>query len=321
LDDVTSGLQGGITVIAGSTQTGKTSLSVQFLLAALQHDPELVVIHYLLDDMTCDDLDDMLVCHVAKVDYKKYESASLSREEQKRIEVALKWLHDEIQPRKRTLALGNHDPTGYGLTKEKMVDHITRFRRYSRAKRAMVIIDMFDDMAIPELEYDPNMDISKEFIHYIRRIEADPGRWRLQQILGLSTWSQDAIQGGVPILVLAKLRKPLHKNDEPRIADLLGSVDLGYKAKRIFFLVPETPLTANSAVVPVSLCVKKGRFAQCIRLPLSFHHTQFRFEEAHAPLSKDADNNGSKAKTKRNGSAKTKGQPSAIIDPFAGMQP
>src|SRR3954454_20337346 len=80
LDPALGGLQ-GISLLAGDTQTGKTSLACQWCLAALKHDPELAVLYFTLDDLSADDLLDQLICHEARVDHKKYVSGKVSRTE------------------------------------------------------------------------------------------------------------------------------------------------------------------------------------------------------------------------------------------------
>jgi hypothetical protein len=120
--------------------------------------------------------------------------------------------------------------------------------------------------------------------------------------------------------VLAKLRKSSAWQEEPGIEDLLGSVELGYKAARVFFLVPDPSGETDAPVVPVTLVAKKGRRGRSIRLPLLFHHAQFRFREArNLPIG----GNDKKERRGRGGKKPTEGRAgqSRGIDPLAGLEP
>jgi hypothetical protein len=84
--------------------------------------------------------------------------------------------------------------------------------------------------------------------------------------------------------------------------------------------VPDRSGEADAPVVPVTLIVKKGRRGRSIRLPLRFHHTQFRFEEAGGlPTGGD----DKKERRGRGGKKLTggRGGQSPGIDPLAGMEP
>lgn len=295
---------------------------MQFCLAALPADPDLGIVYFLLDDMTADNLLDMMICHRAKLDFKKYTAGVPSREDRARITESTDWLQKNVSPRMLTFDKTNlpADEYGYGLNTARMQNQcINKFIEHTNVKRVMVVIDMFDDMPLPRVMYDdPNYDPPEDHVRQIGAIETNPGPWRLQQVRELSALAGDEW----PVVVLAKLRKPLNKNDEPTIADLLGGVDLGYKAKRIIFLVPDAPPNAGSksAVVPVALCVSKGRFGRCVRLPLSFHYAQFRFEEVHRPA-QNAGKQTNKAPVPARKPAKATSQAPATVDPLAGMKP
>jgi hypothetical protein len=270
LDESIGGLQ-GVTVIAGPTQSGKTSLACQFLLAGLRADPELAVLYFLLDEMSADDLFDQLICYVAKVDHRPYVTGPLTTEERVRVRDAMRWYRTTVAPRMLTVDKSPCDSEGLGfLSHVIMRDYVSKLLKRTQPSRLMIVIDMFEDLPLPV----------KGPTKHIEQVWKDPCAWRLDQVMALFTWTQKICSDGWPILVLAKLRKLVQGHVEPTLDDLLGGVALGYKAKRVFFLTPNCPTEEGSAAVPVTLRVMKGRHGRTVSLPLLFHHTQFTFKEA-----------------------------------------
>jgi hypothetical protein len=104
---------------------------------------------------------------------------------------------------------------------------------------------------------------------------------------------------------LAKIRKSGSAHHEPALDDLLGGVELAYKANTILFLVPKSD--AEGLTTPVSLRVMKARHGQTTTIPLLFHHAQSRFDEA-AP-----------AQAKRAESTRKSRDVDHSIDPLAGI--
>ena len=266
-----------ITIIGGRTQTGKTSLATQISVAALRSDRELAVAYHLMDDMTQFDLFDQILCSEARVDYGSYTAGSLTKDEQGRVEAAIIRLRQDVFPRMRTFDLFPNE-RGWGLSGQLIFAACRQFMGQVGAKRVLVVLDMFNDMPHPKA----SAGWDEEVLSTVRRAESDPDRWRLEQLLELRRLSHGVTPGGWPVLALCELRKPTSQRDEdPTVEDLLGGVELTYKAKRVFFLVPDPRADARKPVVPVTLVVKKARHAQLNRLPLRFHHTQFRFEEVN----------------------------------------
>lgn len=276
LDHATEGIQ-QITVIGGRAQTGKTSLAAQMCLAALRANPDLAVAYLLMDDMPQDELFDQLVCYEARIDRDKYLKGQLSAGEQKEVDAAINRLGEEVQPRMTTFTRFSNEH-GRGLSGQAIFKTCHEFMEQVGAKRVLVVLDMFNDLPHPKATGAWDEDV----LPTIRRIESDLDRWRLEQVLELRRLSERVCPGGWPVLALCELRKPTsQREEEPSVDDLLGGVELSYKAKRIFFLVPDSKADAGKPTVPMTLVVKKARHARLSRVPLLFHHTQFRFEEAN----------------------------------------
>ena len=270
----------------------------------------MVVVYYLLDNMSRDDFFDQLVCWEARVDYANYEKGKLSEEDQKRVEAATVRLQKEILPRMRTLEADAHGGCFQG---DWMFRCCRKFIEQVGAERILVVLDMFDNLPLPKLRD----DVDSRSDSTVRRIHAAPDDWRREQVLQLSQLSRTAHRDGWPILILAKLRKALGRYEEPEIEDLLGCVELGYAAQRVFFLVPSRMEDPGSPVVSSTLVIKKARHARSCRIPLRFYHTQFRLEEAAAV------DEGSKRRVaaKKDGKAapnKTTSS-SSKLDPLAGL--
>jgi hypothetical protein len=317
LDAATGGLQ-GLTILAGRTQSGKTSLAIQFCLAALERHPKLAVVYYLLDEMSADDLTDQLICHVAQVDYQPYVRGTLTDAERKRVEAATGYVRKDILTRMLTVAELLPDKEGLGLTRSIMNNHhAAQLLRHTGADRLLVVVDMFEDIPVPRVV---NCDDPPHYLARVRQIEQDPGPWRLQQLLGLSAFSQAQCRGGWPILALTKLRKAIARGAEPTLDDLLGGVELGYKATQVFFLLPEHEVATAAPVVPVTLAGLKARHGQSFRLPLSFYHSQCRFEEAGVSGCGRDQKKRDPQRAGQEAASRVGGKKSAF-DPLAGKRP
>jgi DnaB-like helicase C terminal domain len=309
LNAATGGLQ-QLTLLVGTTGSGKTSFAAQAVAEALRHDPKLAAVYYAMDDMTEDDLLDQMVCREAGVDHETLVGEQMSQEEKGKVNAALATLREDVQRRMRTL---DHFPNkdGRGESGEDIFGFCHRFMRQVGAERVLVVLDMLNDLPHPRA----SGSWDEEYLPSIRRIEGDPDRWRLEQVVDLRERSLEVCPGGWPILALCKFRKSVPIGKEPEIEDILGSVDLAYKAMRVFFLVPDPEADPEAPVVGVTLAIKKGRHADMVRLPLLFHRSHFRLEEAKGPTE-----GGKKAgkKAPRPSSAK-QATPSAAFDPLAGM--
>ncbi len=311
LDEATSGFQ-QITFIAGKPEAGKTSLATQTCIAALRHDQKLAVVYFLMDDnMTWDDLFDQMVCSEARVDYKKLTEGILSLEEKKTINNAIGRLKQEVMPRMVILD-GFQNEHGRGVTGEDIFTFCQDSMRQVGAERVLVVLDMLNDLPHPKVSGNWEVD----WLPTIRRIEGDPDRWRLEQVVDLEDRSRRVCPGGWPILALCQLRKLEGKGREPDLDDFLGGVALGYKCKRAFILIRDTNAGPCKSVVPVTLVTKKARHGEMIRLPLLFHHTQFRFEEV-----KTSTRQGNKTTRKESRStSENRSASSSSFDPLAGME-
>jgi len=292
LDQATGGVQ-QMTIIAGRTQTGKTSLAAQISIAALRNDPKLAVDYYLMDNMVQDELFDQIICSEARIDHANYTGGKLSSDEQKRVKEVTARLQKEVLFRMRINdRISNQD--GLGLEGWRIFDFCQALMEQVGAERVLVVLDMLNDLPHPNM----SGNWPKEYHPNIRRIESDPDRWRLEQLLELRKLSEKICDGGWPVLALCQLRKQYSQREEdPTIEDLLGGVNLGYKAQQVYFLLPDPKADPRKPVVPVTLAIMKARFGQTIRLPLQFHHTQFRFEEVNSTSS---DNSGSVKRRKPN---------------------
>jgi hypothetical protein len=110
-----------------------------------------------------------------------------------------------------------------------------------------------------------------------------------------------------------RLRKKTSRHHEPEIEDLLGCVNLGYKAKNILLLDSSPVGEVDPQVVPTTLLIKKSREGKSGSLSLDFFPEQFRFAE-----SKQA---GSKIGCKKNGQGHKAGQHEKEKKQSSGINP
>lgn len=310
LDAATGGFQ-QITFVAANATADLTSFAAQASIAALRHDPKLAVVYYLLGGTTADELSDLMLCCESRMGYKKLLEEQLSESDRGKVNGALGRLREDALPRLsiRDTFRNEH---GRGLCGEDIFNTCLRFMKQVRAERVLVVLDMLNDLPHPEASGSWDDD----WLPAVRRIEADPDRWRMDQVTELRTRSEHVCPGGWPVLALCQLRKWESKGREPDLDDILGGVRLGHKAKQVFILVPElATASSKSATVPVKLHIAKARQSDMGCLPLLLHRAQCRFEEAKVPSNKGSQAGGKSSRP----ASKCDVMSSSPVDPLAGL--
>ena len=301
LDRATNGIQ-RVTVLAGPTQSGKTSLASQICLNALKNDPKLVVLYQLYDpDMCMYDLFDQLFCQEAKLDIRKYLAPDRSRADHAKLTKA-----EDVFERHniwtRFLPVSDRHRFVHGCTGELMLQWCQRLMHQAECSRAMTVVDMFDDLPLPTFA----SDAEEQYRRYVDQAHQEPSRWRREQILSFAKASRAIQPEGFPIVALCKLRKHSARDARPEIDDLLGSVELAYQATGVVFLVPERTTNRSPDDLLITADIKKYRRGDASSIRLHFWHREFRFSES-------TDERGSS--TSRSNSKNKSPQP----DPLAGL--
>jgi hypothetical protein len=274
LDSAIGGQQ-GVTIIAGDTQVGKTSLASQIALTALQHDPQLAVAYHVFDDLTKDDLLNQLLCSLGKLTLDELDDSSLSDEKAAAHDDAQDLLFNSLSPRLDVLKSSDY---ASWFNAPSLFGRCSSLALSCGATRVLTIIDMLDDMPLPKR----SVRDGKEVASLIRDIRRMPDEWRLEQLQQFRDATLLDYPGGWPMIVVSKVRKARNPGQRLCIKDILGRVETGYFAKQILLMEVDSSRESDDNKVPILLSAAKARHGTTTELSLDFHFRQFRFEEAHS---------------------------------------
>jgi DnaB-like helicase C terminal domain len=263
-DAVDSALGGGlrgINFLGGVAGSGKSSLSMQIVLAALKGDPEIAAL-VLTPDMYRDEWLIRLICHEAGVARKTIESREIPSDVVCRIRDAIERLRSQTLGRVRFADKNSFE--GESLS-EALRSTIRDFLEHTRAARLLIVLDYFQLLAIPS-----------------GTGEEDPDRYRIDLLSRLQRFGETlADPTGATILAVSEVRKEASGGTSLRTKDLLGSTRLSYSANSVLLLqTPEDDL-GHGDVVPRILKISKSRDGStCHAIALQFEHRLYRFSDS-----------------------------------------
>ena len=290
VDDATGGVR-GVAFLAGKDGSGKTSFAVQTTLAGMEADHSLATLWCSLDDTSADDVRDMMVCHLARVDYRKFESRVLDDAEKRRVKDAFEklrgniWNRTRIVDRQQLRTEFTTDEYGYtqGMDWRWIWKSAVRLANRLALPRVLTVVDLFQKMPLPRYQ---RKDRPPEL--------ADADQYRLDQLLEFRTETKKVCPDGWPVIAISELRKK--QGTGPRTLksdDVYGPADLAYEATQMLLLEPNDDFDSASRSIPTELRLAKVRRAQRGTIPLIFHHSQFRFDVAgDADVARGASNDG-----------------------------
>ena len=304
LDELLGGLR-GLVFLAGDKGTGKTSLILYMVLAALRARADLAVLFYSLD-MGKTRIYERLLCCEAGIDYRTLNDPHKSPQQEQRLAEAAERLRQTILPRLRVVERDfsveevyegeNRTLVRNGLTYSGITRDCNNLRQSCRANQVLIVVDLFQKM-------DPHGDVAEG---------AATDHYRLDVLQTVQNQSCCPMRPhGYPILVTSEIRKDATKSNLTR-DDLKCSGRIASDADVVLLMWPdETNDNAPGDIVPTTLRIGKGR--EGVRredLKLWFHHTHFRFHDEEPQASTGKLVPGNKNDTSAGGSHNS-------VDPLA----
>jgi replicative DNA helicase len=298
-DQATGGLR-GVTLLAGLTGAGKTTLGLNFALGVLRQQKNTGVVVFNLETGN-DNYFTKLLSLVTGVAYRTLRVHPWPSEVEDAVADAQERLASDILPRLRVV--DRIEDTGEGrLTLDVMVKKIRAFKDETKVERILVIVDRLQKLEVEN----PIEKVFKDGTAkrgQLTDLEADDAR--MEMLLRLQKWSQSVDPPGFSVLALSRV----NKTDPGRrltLADVPGKAELVFQADSVLLLEPGSWATASAEVTPTFLNVAKvrdGGLKGDIRL--DFHHTISLFKEpsqntkGSSPMSKESARGGPLGKSKR----------------------
>lgn len=313
-DDLIGELR-GVTILAGLTSSGKTSLSMNLVYGALRgHNGTGAVVFPL--ETGKDDFWLKLLSFESGIEYRVLKKRDTWTKDTKN---AVKAASERLEPlvtRLRVVdSVPHHPEEGY---LKSMLAQIIQFGKESKVNRILVVVDRIQKLHLGDKHVGWSDDGRGDQYAPYSGSEADDARMRM--LINLQSSTHQFLPGGFPVIGTSRVNK-IESGHHLTINDVPGSAEVVSQADIVLLLEPTTPASTNPLVTPTLLKVAKvrdgGRRGDVY---LDFHHTVSRFEEAHGLAPKVSKKNGSTRTSAQNGADSVARKP-PTIDPLAGMKP
>lgn len=264
LDDALGGGINDLSVISGNEASGKTTLALMIMVAALRADPRLGCVFYTIDQSKRQTLKKFFA-HVAGVSpaFLKLTPEERPAEVNQQIDEAEIELRERLLPRIKFVEKSNL-PVDAPLTLNTLIAFDSLLCGSADVDRVLVIVDLFQSLA--ELSQEGTANEADEYC--------------LALIQRFMEWSRtDDCPEGSPVILTSEVRKV--DRVELTNNDLRGSARLGSTPVNILHLWPTKDTNQTGDIVPRTLLVGKSRNGEQGRiLHLNFHHKIATFSEA-----------------------------------------
>ena len=275
LDQATAGLR-GLTVLAGETTSGKSSLALQLAIGTLTENPTAAVLFYTLE-LTKDTYFTRLYSHFSGVPYRKVTQPG--PQERKRLQKATQRLQTEILPRLRIVDWGSrqHDTP---LTLDVMRSDVEEMWNRPGIERILVVVDPLQRWEVLDPATMSDDGARNNPPRPLTELEAEDLRVRTLMRLQALTRRPDVPEGD-PILAVSGVRKVEHKRKRLTLGDVRGNYNTVCEAHCVLLLEPVAKSNTHTQdTVSVILSVKKVRDGGAQGdIPLQFHYTLTKFEQ------------------------------------------
>lgn len=275
LDEYTAGLQ-GVTVLAGETSAGKSSLVLQMSIGTLLQNPTAGILLYGLE-LPKDTFFTRLYSHFSGVPYLKVIRPG--PDERKRLQAAAERLEREILPRLRILDWGARQ--GYEpLTLDVMKRDVAEMLNRPSVERVLVIVDPLQRWQVLNTATPSDVEEDGPSPRSLTELEADDLRMRMLMQLQEFT-RRPGVPDGDPIIAVSGVRKSDHTRKRLTLADVRGSYNTVCEAHCVLLLEQASEASVQGKdIVPVIVSVKKVRDGGVQGdIHLDFHYTLSKFEE------------------------------------------
>ena len=271
LDRLIGGLS-QLTLLAGPTGSGKTTLALNLAVGVIQQNPDVCVL-FLSAELSKTRLYQKLLSCVSRVPYTRLSpSSKRSPDEEEAVSKACDSIEQNLGKRLRIVDKRARVP----LLLKDVKSLIDETRDATRCGTCLVIIDSLDRLVLGE-----RRDFDGEYQICPKGDVTDEDR--LQFLLGLQHWTRNSgSPDGWPVIAITRTRKGSGGDRQLERDDVFGTVDLAYDARTVLLLQPWGS-TKETHSTSVRLAVAKvGDEGECGECRLIFRHTVNRFDEAPA---------------------------------------
>ena len=245
LDNVLSGLHPGLTLLAARPSMGKTAMSLNLAVAALE---ERVPVAFFSLEMSADQLTDRMASSLAKVNAWNIKTGDLSSKDWDRLETsALEFLHDS--------PLYVSDKAGISIAK---IAAQARRLKSRQPDLGLIVVD---------------------YLQLIRPPKAESMEQSVSQVSSaLKVLSRDL---DVPILCLAQLNRGCEQrtNKRPMLSDLRGSGSLEQDADVVMFLYRHSYYDERADPSDAEIIISKHRNGATGTVHVDWNASNQKFED------------------------------------------
>ena len=271
-DRRTGGLA-GITLVAGPTGSGKTSLAIQLVCGVLESNPDACALFIELEDPKSM-IFSKLLSHASGLPYDRLtESDSFSELEQETLADAQKWLKESILPRLNVVDRLQLPSPGQMQVicspDENMRKRVSALLKATGCKRCLVVLDSLHRIVPITTRADENA----EYGVAVEPKEDATDEDRMRELIALQKWSRNGdLPEGFPILAICRIRKDARSDKPLLIDDVLGSTSLTYDVRTVA-LLQRWGTAKSEGITPVRLAIEKVKDGgDCGEILLDFHH-------------------------------------------------
>lgn len=281
-DDATGGLR-GVTLLAGLTGSGKTTLGLNFALGVLRQYQDVGVVVFNLESSR-DKYFVKLLSDEASIDYRMVSNPLWPKELEGELQEAQARLAAEILPRLRVVERLEDTRKG-SQTHYQMTEKIVGLFEEANVEKVLIVVDRIQKLEVMDCvdARDENDDVQR--VRPPTDLEADDKRMTL--LSELHQWSQGFTRGGFPVLAISRV----NKTDQGRrltLADVPGRAELVFEADSVLLLEPKQSMPSSATVTPTFLNIAKVRDGGLKGdIHLDFHHTVSQFKESAGPKQPD----------------------------------
>jgi DnaB-like helicase C terminal domain len=280
-DEATNGLR-GLTILAGPTGAGKSTLALNFAVGVLRQNPRASVVFFELE-VKKEVLYRKLLSLESGVDYATLVSGARDGPEASAISKAIERLRSEILPRLRVVGALEF-PAGFparpGYRERQEMKRLIQDHLDSCTEPPSALFVVVDGLA--GLKYDEPVSYADEndrtgTYRELSDLEADSERLNSMMLLR-DHYQRGFAEGHFALLVIARVRK-LERDRRVEISDVAGKADIVFNADSVLLLQTEKDGTLSDSVTPTRLTVAKVRDGgQRGDLLLEHHHRTSSFQ-------------------------------------------
>jgi len=271
LDERIGGLL-DMTIVAGDTGAGKTSLVLQLAVGAVKQSANVGALIYEAE-VGKTALYRRLTSAESGVPLRRFARSDASETDMATVRAANNHFMASVLPRLRIIDCPPHKS---GLTFERMRQDIKDFMENANVERVVIVVDSLQLMSLRASTFEPT---DSGVQHRQRQTEVEVAKQKMELLMAMQRWTRHlSSPGGFPFLVTSRVRKTTSKG-RLELADVYGSVDAVFNSSCILLVEPSDE-PSIPGVTPCMLNVAKIRdWGTTGDIRLDFHHEIFTFKD------------------------------------------